>query len=858
MQKMYARYDESTLSKQTLQDHVEGVSERITKYSGKKLCNAAKLIGMLHDCGKFSDLWQRYFLKSIGEDGRLQVASYTEKVPHSTHGARFILELHDEYSHEIKNHLSGDAFNIECVFNDVTADLLRYAILAHHGMFDAMTPNGIFNLDNRAKPTEDKTREIFNECKIKIFSEYPDTEFFLTYKNAVREVKDLMWPVCIQTEFDIGFFARMMLSMIIDADWSDAAAFPDKHTEYENALERFSWDSFLERIEDKSRAFKQINDIDSLRMTISEECKNAASRGGGIYKLDVPTGGGKTISAMRFALNHAKLHSKSRIIYVAPFISILEQNAKAYREILTGTAEENKYITSHYTDVVQIPSDGVSAECLDIEADVSRITKAGTDNWSSPVIFTTMVQLLLTLVSAKKQSVRRTHNLANSVLIIDEYQALPIKSLSVFNRAINALSRYFNVTVVLCTATQPPLKDAITSATKRTKVQKINFSHSPDLVKDYGNISAFKRVELIDARKNKGKGGAAYGLEELTDFVSDKMNSLDSLLVILNTRNAVRNLYINLLKKKNSDSVKIYMLSNNMCPAHRNEIIDRVKEELRSGIRILLVSTSLIEAGVDISFAGVIRSLAGLDVIVQSAGRCNRNGEMKIGKVWIVEVSEDVENISKLKSLKIAQDSLRPLLDHFHDEPEKYDYSIMSKSMLERYFREYYEGIGDQTCYPLERYTNLNDLLAENEGAVKLYKYKSSNLQCIRARVKQSFYTAGKEYKPIDNEPISLLVPYGAGKNIIKDLNSDKFRYGISMEGRRNILNTAGYFSVNVFNNVFEWLKEKGGVFEISWGDKGEIIYVLRDEFYSEEGLCQFDMKEGEKNASVSRSADIF
>lgn len=864
----YARFDGGSSTKQTLKAHLDGVTVRMNEYAGGRLHNISKLVGILHDCGKGSELWQAYFLSSINKDDvygfKESFSEYQcpEMVPHSTQGARFIAELHGTYAKEISAKLSGEPRIVELTFNNTTADLLRYAILAHHGMFDAMSPDGRFYLENRAKPNDDKNEEVFNECKAETKCEYPDFDFLISYKNAVQEIKRLMNPLWKQTEFDIGFISRMLLSMIIDADWSDAAAFPDRCTEYENSLKDFAWDGFLKRIENKSETFTQRNELDRLRSKISDECKSAAERQPGIYKLNVPTGGGKTISAMRFALNHAKLHGKKRIIYVAPFISILEQNAEEYRSILAKDTEENKYITSHYTDVATSNFESALNENRGYENSSYMRVKAGIDNWSSPVIFTTMVQLLLTLFSSNKHSTRRLHNLADSVLIIDEYQALPIKSLSLFNRAINALSRYFGATVIICTATQPPLGNLIVSDTERTKIGQINYSDRPDLVGNYEYEIPFKRVELIDARKNKGKGGSAYSIEELTDFVSERMVTIQSLLVVLNTRKAVKQLYSHLLEKSFGD-VSIYMLSNNMCPAHRNEILNHIKAELKKGIKILLVSTALIEAGVDISFAGVIRSLAGLDVIIQAAGRCNRNGEMTVGKVWIVEVSKDAENISKLKSLVIAQQALRPILDHFNDEPEKYESSIMSTLMLEKYFFNYYKAIGDQTCYPISGGRNLNELLAENGTAVKLYeknirrKDRSGNDFDIRARVKQSFSTAGREYKPIDDDSISLLVPYKEGSEIINYLNADKFRF-LSVEARRNLLNKAGYFSVNIFRNTFDDIKENGGVFGIDLGNKDEIIYAVRDGFYGTEGLTDQEMEKGNKYGENGKSAHIF
>ena len=820
----YARFNKEDGKKQTLKNHLEGVTRRMGEYAIEEFSNILKLIGILHDFGKGSRRWQEY----------LFCGNMKEKCPHSPQGAMYIDELHDNLKKEIIDEKQQ-------VLNDLASDLLRYVILAHHGIFDAMQPDGEFSLDNRAKLNQEKGKYLndFIECKEENKKEFPDIKFLDTYKRAVAELEKKLWNKNDQIEYDIGFFARMFLSMLIDADWSDASYFSDANSKYEERVENFIWDKFLERIEKVSEGFECKNELDRLRGKISEECKISAEREPGIYRLNVPTGGGKTISAMRFALNHAKKYRKKHIIYVAPFISILEQNANKYREILAQTEEDKEYIISHYTDLTTIKNDK-SIDVLNVKYD-SNCANIGIDNWSSPIIFTTMVQMLLTLFSSNKYSIRRTHNLADSVIIIDEYQALPIKCVSMFNRAINALSKHFGSTIVICTATQPPLDDKkdtqIKSNTKQTKVQKIVYKDSPDLVGNYDNEIVFKRVDMIDARKNKGKGDCGYSVEEFKNFVLEKANSIQSILVILNTRRAVKELFVKLQENKESELL-IYMLSNDMCPAHRNEILENIKERLKEKKKVVLVSTSLIEAGVDISFAGVIRSLSGLDIIVQAAGRCNRNAEEKVGKGWIVELSKDLENVKQLSELQKAQDKMRCLLNDFSKNPQKYENSIMSKEMLETYFSQYYQEMADQMSYPVDG-TYMVEFLGENQNAVYNCEYKKNqlkNVKDIRLRVKQSFATAGKKFSPIETDARTVLVPYKEGKKIIANLCSSEFKKS-PINYRRALLKQAEYFSVNVFQNVFVELENSGGLGTIDIGDDEHIIYFVKELFYGDNGL---------------------
>ena len=254
----YARFNKEDGKKQTLKNHLEGVTRRMGEYAIEEFSNILKLIGILHDFGKGSRRWQEY----------LFCGNMKEKCPHSPQGAMYIDELHDNLKKEIIDEKQQ-------VLNDLASDLLRYVILAHHGIFDAMQPDGEFNLDNRAKLNQEKGKYLndFIECKEENKKEFPDIKFLDTYKRAVAELERKLWNKNDQIEYDIGFFARMFLSMLIDADWSDASYFSDANSKYEERVENFIWDKFLERIEKVSEGFECKNELDRLRGKIWE-CKN--------------------------------------------------------------------------------------------------------------------------------------------------------------------------------------------------------------------------------------------------------------------------------------------------------------------------------------------------------------------------------------------------------------------------------------------------------------------------------------------------------------------------------------------------------------------------------------------------------
>ena len=310
--------------------------------------------------------------------------------------------------------------------------------------------------------------------------------------------------------------------------------------------------------------------IIELRNDISRQCAEAGLREIGIYTLEVPTGGGKTLSSLRFALEHARKHNLDRIIYVIPYLSILSQTAIEMRSALNA---DNETVLEHHSNV--LPDD-------------PEYYKLHTDRWDSPIILTTQVQFLESVFSAKGSDLRKLHNMARSVIIFDEIQTLPVKCVHLFNSILNFLNKVCGTTILLCTATRP-LLDKV--------------SH-PVILSEHPSIAVCgkipRRNEIVNALRPAG-----YSYEELTDFILEK--HIASTLIIVNTKTAARSLYLQL----RSRAKNVLHLSTNMCPSHRDYVISNLRCMLSRGESVICVATQLIEAGVNISFECVIRDLQG-------------------------------------------------------------------------------------------------------------------------------------------------------------------------------------------------------------------------------------------------------
>ena len=626
-----ARVDFETKKTQDLRTHLKNVL-----YLSEQNCpldilkNLVRVVAILHDAGKISDDFQEYMEEVIKNGERVK-----RHVDHSSAGG-YIVE------------------KITC--GSAISEIIGTAIYSHHGLCDCIDfENGrTISEARRAKGLDFDTIEkrYFEICDKDVLIKYMKAahkDFKILYQEVDNFVCALQEGKAGDREFYLGMYERLILSVLIDSDWSDAACFFQKtflSVRFSQEKMQKVWcemisnfDSYMKRVVSKNH----YSSLNKYRNDISDLCYRAAMTGSCLYRLTVPTGAGKTFSSLRFALSHAEKFNKQHIFYVAPFNSILEQNAEDIRSIV-GRKE---YVLEHHCNVLQ--------ENKEDEEEYRKLT----ENWDCPIIVTTAVQMLNTLFSGQKSCIRRMYTLCNSVMIFDEVQALPVCCMELFHLAVNFFSQFCNTTVILCSATQPSL----------AKLKENNIVDCPDMA---GNteqyVEAFKRVEIIDKTKFISGG---MQVEDLKNFVLDQFEKCTSVLVIVNTKETAKLLY-EAVKTVWDKEETIYHLSTNMCPQNRRDELYAIKLGLKERKKIFCVSTQLIEAGVNFLFECVIRSLAGLDSIIQAAGRCNRHGEQKnLGKVYIVKLSSDIERIDDLGEIGKAQEACGRLLYEFQEQKEE-------------------------------------------------------------------------------------------------------------------------------------------------------------------------------------------
>jgi len=527
--------------------------------------------------------------------------------------------------------------------------------------------------------------------------------------------------------------------------------------------------------------------------------------------LTAPTGGGKTLASLRFALHHARAHTNDqerieRIFYIVPYITIIDQNADKVREIMEKEDERGRVVLEHHSNFMP-PEDARLRHSLLAE------------DWDAPIVFTTQVQFLEALFASGTRDARRMHQLANSIIIFDEVQTVPITITHMFTTALRFLTHDCGATVVLCTATQPPF-DNTGNPYRELNIPKENhiIQNEPQL------FQRLKRIEVHDERKPGGLSNS-----EIVDLAERVLHRNDSVLIVVNTRASAQVLYQE-IKGRNLDA-SAYHLSTNMCPAHRIEVLEnKIKPKLKAKEPVICVSTQLIEAGVDIDFGAVIRFLAGMDSIVQSAGRCNRHGKREVlGDVWVVNPRE--ENLAQLKDIRVGREYAQRVLDDFRDNPESFGNDRIGLRAITAYYNFYYQSKNDLMNYPIDanslvgRSDNLFNLLSTNELSTKAHRAICNAAPDILLR--QSFRTANREFRVIDSSTRGVIVPYEDGEKVITELCA---AYGLEKQGK--LLNQAQRYSVNLFDHQFRKLLEAGAIHDVQ-DDAG--IYYLDKQYYSNE-----------------------
>ena len=770
---------------QDLVTHLLGTSDLCGNF-GKKLGipYSAKLIGLLHDIGKYSKIFQRY-IQSIagihkpGDREYLNPVTSKGKIDHSTAGAQWIWRQTPDEG-----------------MSRLTGQTLAQCIASHHsGLIDSLSLEGENVFLERMNRSEAHSH--FEECLSQIPRKIEDTFHALyssgeckkEFARVVKSIRSTGQKSISELDFGLGFLARLCLSCLVDADHTNSAG--------RHSSQYTDWHPLCKRLEDSLNSFKNTKPIDCIRSSISNQCLRSAERSVGTFQLTVPTGGGKTLASLRFALNHAKENNLDRIIYIIPYTSIIDQNAAVVREILEPNGVEDQIVLEHHSNLTQ-------------KNDTER-NRLLAENWDAPVVFTTLVQFLETLFGSGTRGVRRMHRLANSVLIFDEAQTFPINVIHVFNQSLNLLREQWNSSIVLCTATQPILH--------RVDISKgaLRLSNVHDLIEDKSYLfEKLRRVEVSDRCKTGG-----WSVEEVASNIRKQIKTIDSILYVTNTKSAARKIF----DAVKSDAELVVHLSTNMCPAHRKEALERLNKALhKNSGKVICISTQLIEAGVDISFNCVIRSLAGLDSIAQAAGRCNRHADSEVkGKVLVL--NPDFENLGNLEEMIIAQEKTQRVMREFKEDPSCFRNDLIGLEAINRYYELFYFDRAEKMDYPFEHSSLLSFLSSNVEAKAEFIRKKNTNSPLL---LNQSFMSANKAFEAIESATESIVVPYSEqGREIIGRLCSETWDLAEAKKLRKE----AQQYAVNIFPNILGKLRKTNAVHESS---ENSGIYYLNEQFYND------------------------
>lgn len=786
---------ESDKKEQTVSEHCNNVAKIASEFGeAVQMSHTAWLQGILHDAGKLCTDFAEYIRgKSDAKRG---------EIDHSYMGAKYLFAFAQILCK--KNAFPMDA-----------ALLIGRTILSHHGLHDWITEEGEDYFQKRiSNRKHDKevicalpeivSNETLQKYYLESVKEYAAMQQKINelYKEMIakgeKEKRELSGDAkCVIPAFYQGFLERLMQSILMDADQTDAANFNDDIVYTSPKESTAVWNDMAKRMQGKCTTFrKKIDAISRQRMNISDRCAAFANHDVKICRLVVPTGGGKTLSALRFAIDYSQKHKIDQIFYIAPFNSILEQNSDVIREI----AGEENFLEHHSNVFSQLEENGEEIEKYQMR----------TERWDVPVIATTLVQFLNALFDGKSSSVRRMHHLCRAVIIIDEVQAIPAKCIHLFNLAMNFLTHICGSTVVLCSATQPCLEQA---------EYPILLDEQESMTADFqADFDAFRRTVLHAAGKK------SFSYEDAADFCTEQYQKNGNLLLVVNTKQAALTMFQK-LKERNSEFATVLHLSTNMCPAHRRTVIQQMREQLTAHQPLICVTTQLIEAGVDISFRCVVRSMSGLDHAAQAAGRCNRNGEYDCCSVYLIQLEEE-KLAAALKQIEKEQEITKKIL-FFHEKED-----LLHPQIMQNYFEGYLTTFQNQFSYLLPDLGNetLLRLLSTNSNNVKRAEAKThKNIPPRLRNHAQAFRTAGKKFQVIAEQTTDILVPYGEGNDLILDLNG-----GFYENEYLKLLRKAQPYLVSVYSGTLKVLEAKDALIQLNSG-----VLALKSGYYSsEQGVC--------------------
>ncbi|MHB1370160.1 MAG: CRISPR-associated endonuclease Cas3'' [Pseudomonadaceae bacterium] len=718
---------------QALAEHLAAVgaiaSEKAAIIDAREM---AEVAGLLHDLGKYSEDFQR------------RITGDAVRVDHATRGAMLAVE---RYKH--------------------IGMLLAYGIAGHHaGLANGCESGERTALSDRLKgvglpPLKDDWRR-----EITLPEQITPPKLVLQKDRAM---------------FQLSFFARMLFSCLVDADYLDTESFYDRvalpgqsnDRSASRELASPSLKSLRERLDAYLSGFDADSQVNRVRAEILVHTRKAAAHAPGLFSLTVPTGGGKTLASLAFALDHAIAHGLRRVIFVIPFTSIVEQNAAVFRTALGDLGEAA--VLEHHSAFVAAQLPRSDAERYQAKEKL----RLAMENWDAPIIVTTAVQFFESLFAARPSQCRKLHNIAGSVVILDEAQTLPLKLLRPAVAAIDELARNYRSSIVLCTATQPALNaPEFRGGFAKDQVRELA-PNPPEL---------FRKLDRV-------RVGHVGTLDD--DELAVQLRALDQVLCIVNNRRHARAVYQAL-----ADLPGARHLTTLMCAKHRSQVLAEVRARLKAGEPCRLVSTSLIEAGVDISLPTVYRAEAGLDSVAQAAGRCNRNGERPADqsevRVFATAHGDWAPPPELRQFAQAAQEVMRQ--PQFRVDP-------LSPSAIEAYFRLLYWQKGDQELDA----ANLLGLCAES-------RIESLPLETLAAK-----------FRMIDTVQMPVIVPFD--DHARRDIESLRFA-----EKSGGLARKLQPYLVQLPRNGFDALRKAGAVQPVApekWGE--QFMELVNMDIYSSE-----------------------
>lgn len=699
-------------TEQSVREHLENTAIIARKFADSfNGGDYAFVAGFFHDIGKCSKEFQNRILK----DGK--------KCDHSTAGAKEIIKLNK------------------------SGRLIAYCIVGHHSGL----PNSGSVTDVGVEGTLNaRLNKSTIPCYDSFFDEIDSTQITLPV------MPDIKLTCTKNIGFTLSYYIRFIYSCLVDADFLDTEAFMSN-----NSVDRsvnYDFCLFHKKLYDKLSGFKNDTTINGYRKKILDSCIHKAKLKKNLFNLTVPTGGGKTLSSLAFAINHLIENNMDRIIYVIPYTSIIEQTAKEFKNIF---GEEN--VLEHHSNF----------DFNDNEDNIKNKLRLSSENWDMPFIVTTNVQFFESLFSHKSSRCRKLHNIANSIIIFDEVQMLPINYLKPCIEAIKQLVQNFSSTVVMCSATQPPF-DKLFGELKPIEI----CDNHAEL------YNAFKRTNVIFR-------GAIHSSK-----LAKEMNNIEQVLCIVNTRKHALKIF-SMIQEEGR-----YHLSTLMCPVHRKKVISTIKERLKEGLACRVCSTRLIEAGVDVDFPLVYRAMSGLDSIIQSAGRCNREGKLLVeGKFVIGEVHvfepEDEFVRHQPEAFKRPTMVTESIMRNFDN--------ITSPKAICAYFEELFELTGDGLDY--------KKILERLESDVPNFNF--------------SFQDISRDFKLIEDSAIPVIIPFDDKACAL----IEKLKYS---EYKASILRSLQGYTVTIYKNEYDNLFGMGAFDFITNGEiNNKDITILKRELFN-------------------------